>query len=464
MIRTDCAVQTSRSSFIGSRPASIFSLSVSDPIPSRLSSTLTSTSPPPRSPITRFGYLKFQKVWIYCVLVTVTIAFALRLTIVESPLEPLEPLHDLTSYHLCLPASRGDWLEVEKLLKRGARASAVDDQIRTPLHLAAQNGCVDTIALLLKEKGTGWFADNGVTPMHLAAVNGKTAAVKLLGGLSGHKWKRERAFDLNATQRLRKATGGLFDARLSGFLNGQTFSARELAAISDHADAAVAIPDQRKDDLPSALSLACMMGNVRMVEALWLNNDNRWFNSRYSPSSLVEQRRWFPAPALHLAVIANSRPTVAFLLEKGADVRDQSSHAIAGIFTNGLLPYSTPAHYAAAMGSILMFRLLQRKGADAQVADHTGRTPLSFAVQYGQEDMVDYLLEVLSSKRTSSFSSPKRASNWYLGTGHPLSDNPDTDEKVIRCTQRIKNALEPLGVTFRPFEVVEKETNQVRSE
>lgn len=417
-----------------------------------------------------FGYPKSQKFWVYCVLVTVTIAFVLRLTVAESPseslepLEPLQPLDDLTSCHLCLPALRGEWLEVEKLLKRGARASAVDDQIRTPLHLAAQNGCVDTIALLLKEKGTGWFADNGITPMHLAAGNGKTAAVKLLGRLSGHKWKRERAFELNATQRLRKATSDLVDPRLSGFLNRQTFSARELAAIFDHEDAAVAFPDQRNDDLPNALSLACMMGNVRMVETLWLNNGNRWFFSRYSTSRLVEQRHWFPAPALHLAIIANSRPTVAFLLEKGVDVRDQSSHAITGIFTNRLLPYSTPAHYAAATGSILMFRLLQRKGADAQVVDYTGRTPLSFAVQHGQEDMVDYLLEMLSSKRTSSFSSPKKASNWYLGTGHPLSNDLDTDEKVIRCTQRIKNALESLGITFWPFEVVEKETNQVRSE
>ena len=121
------------------------------------------------------------------------------------------------------------------------------------------------------------------------------------------------------------------------------------------------------------------------------------------------------------------------------------------------------AQYAAAMESILMLRPLKRKGADAQVVGHTGRTPLSFVVQFSQEDMVHILLQMLSSKRTSSSSSPKGASNWYLGTGHPLTDSPDT-QKVIRYTRRIKNAHKSFGVILRPFEVMENETNQVRSE
>ncbi|KAK2768255.1 hypothetical protein FQN54_000107 [Arachnomyces sp. PD_36] len=53
----------------------------------------------------------------------------------------------------------------------------------------------------------------------------------------------------------------------------------------------------------------------------------------------------------------------------------------------------TPLHFAALSGSLGMVRFLKGKGADSSIRDPYGRTPISYAVYKGYEEVVQFLRE-----------------------------------------------------------------------
>jgi ankyrin repeat protein len=53
----------------------------------------------------------------------------------------------------------------------------------------------------------------------------------------------------------------------------------------------------------------------------------------------------------------------------------------------------TPLHFAALSGSLGMVKFLKEKGADSSIRDPYGRTPISYAVYKGYEDVVQFLQE-----------------------------------------------------------------------
>lgn len=148
----------------------------------------------------------------------------------------------------------------------------------TSLHLAAKSGSKGTIALLLKYKHTGWFADDDITPLHLAASYGRTAAVKQITRIPGHDWKREGAIAPEAIKKIQASMSNKSGQKLEAFSARKTFSARELAVIYGHVKTALAFPSRHDDDLFHAVSCACMLGDVHAVEVLWNHhNETRWF-------------------------------------------------------------------------------------------------------------------------------------------------------------------------------------------
>jgi ankyrin repeat protein len=307
---------------------------------------------------------------------------------------------------------------------------------RAPLHLAAANGNVDTIKLLLSYKDTGWFADGHATPLHLAAKFGNTEAVELITQMKGHAWHTERATSGNAINRIKDAVGGKSDKRLEDFFDRKTFSARELAVLYGHQTTALAFPISSNDFL-EAFSCACMLGDMDMAEALWNHHEARYRFQKYS--SLKVQVLGFPAPPLHLAVMSGSRAMVAFLLEKGFEVTKKSKKS-----KTGLQPYSSPAHYAAVVGSTELLLMLERRGADLTALDFLYRTPLSYAVGNLNEDAVELLSKRKYKERRGWFQTAKSA--WmptYLGKGHVLDNS---DSTTVKRNVRIQKAMKSLGL------------------
>jgi len=87
---------------------------------------------------------------------------------------------------------------------------------------------------------------------------------------------------------------------------------------------------------------------------------------------------------LHLAILANRKDTVEFLLKKGASANELGK--------NG----RTPLHLAAEVGSKAIAKLLILKGAKVNATiksgGRTGETPLHWAAYYGRTDIAKLLL------------------------------------------------------------------------
>jgi len=369
-------------------------------------------------------------------------------SIIEMYISTSTPATPFLGEALLAAAAAGSWEKTSKLLKEGAKPSIRDSNLQTPLHLAAANGSASTIKLLLEHKDTGWFANDYITPLHLAARHGHIAAVKQIAEISGHDWSSERAKDLGAIRKIKASMGNRFDQRFASFFKEKKFTARELAIIYGHVDTALSFPSRRNDDIRHALSCACMLGDVHMVEEIWNHHKDRGYFQRHS--SLESRVRWFPAPPLHLAVMSGNRPTVAFLLERGWKANSQSSRSIFGWFTDASLRYSSPAHYAAIVGSKELLNDLRRRGANADLTalDHLSRTPLSYAVENLDESAVELLVERKHPKRGPLFGwcypfFGKCISQSYLGSGHVWQDRKL--EVAAIPSKSIKEALKGVG-------------------
>lgn len=262
-------------------------------------------------------------------------------------------------------AVAGSLQNLSNLVKRGGRPYVRNSKNWTPSHYAAANGSIETVSSLSKYGNTNWFADDDITPVHLAARNGHTTAVKQLLKIPGHDWNRQRAVDQQASDMIKMAIGNKFARELETFFRRKTFTAQELAIIYGHVDTVLAFHVEPGSDMLHALSCACMLGNLQIVDAILYHLQNR--QNYQKPESLYRQARWFPAPPLHLAVMSGNQATVALLLNQDIDSRkqakSQSTYYLFGYLTGAYPPYSAPAHYAATVGSLEILFLLERRGA-----------------------------------------------------------------------------------------------------
>jgi ankyrin repeat protein len=131
-------------------------------------------------------------------------------------------------------------------------------------------------------------------------------------------------------------------------------------------------------------------------------------------------------------------------------VNAQSSRSILGRFIDATPPYSSPAHYAAMIGSTKLLRALRRHGADAALTalDHQSRTPLSYAVENLNESAVKFLVGQKHPKRGPLFGwcyplFGKCISQSYLGSGHVWQDKKLKAAAIP--SEPIKEALKGVG-------------------
>ena len=86
---------------------------------------------------------------------------------------------------------------------------------------------------------------------------------------------------------------------------------------------------------------------------------------------------------LRYACVRGYIDVAELLIENGADVNAKNE-------CNG----GTPLHFACGKGPVNVAELLIENGADVNAEDNDGDTPLRWAMKGGQEEMVNFLLNM----------------------------------------------------------------------
>jgi ankyrin repeat protein len=97
-------------------------------------------------------------------------------------------------------------------------------------------------------------------------------------------------------------------------------------------------------------------------------------------STLIEVKNSIGETALHFLVVEDDRPSVEWLMERGAGVNTQNDFG------------NTPFMEAAGLGYLEMCEFLLSRGADMEVRNESAGTALSEAAQSGQQSVVEMLL------------------------------------------------------------------------
>jgi ankyrin repeat protein len=231
---------------------------------------------------------------------------------------------------------------VRFLLEHGADVYALDNDHATPLHVASQCGGTKAARLLL-EHGADVHAldDNHSTPLHFASKGYNAEAVHLLlvHGADVH------ALDNNHSTPLHH--------------------------ISEHGDAGAAcellehgaVIDARDSKGSTPLQVASYCGNASVARVLLEHGAN-----------IDTRNKDDQTPRNILLTLWNGKvpdddiDTIRFFLERGADV-DAVDHNHLGLL-----------HAASCSGSIEVARLLLKHGANIDVRNSWGQTPLHRAL------------------------------------------------------------------------------------
>lgn len=252
---------------------------------------------------------------------------------------------------------------VRDLIKDGCSANQMDGNGWTLLHLAASRGKERALRVLLEKGGDAFARDfvGGFTALHYAAMHGRTRIAKLLLDFKG--LDKEKLVDA-------RSEDGWTPLHVAAHYGRDSFV--ELLLESK------GFVDALSDKGTTALQLAIIRERTSSIRVL-LN----W-------GANIDVQFGFP---LRYAVIKGNVNCVRMLVEHGA-------------LTSIKRPEDgqTPLHLAALRNSEPLARLLYKFGADINVYNDEGLTPLSISrMMYNlnsiDRDCLDFLSSV-SSKCT----------------------------------------------------------------
>ncbi len=316
-------------------------------------------------------------------------------------------------------SASGNVERVQALVAKGVSPSARNDHKRTPLHLAAQHGHTELVAMFVNlslSDGTPY------TPMHSAAEGGVTEIMDLL--IAHYKDVNARsAYQLTAMHMA--SLGGHVPAMEWLLDKGAEVMPRDehgrtpmhLAAAEGHVPAMEWLLDKGAKVMPrdeqglTLIHLAAAGGHVPAME--WLLDKDAEVMPR-------DEQGLTP---MHLAAEGGHVPAMEWLLDKGAEVMPRDEQGL------------TPMHLAAAEGHVLAMKWLLDKGAEVMSRDEDGQTPMHFAAAEGHVPVMEWLLDKgadvgvhadyphwrWTPLSDSCFSGHLEATKWLLGHGADMS-------------------------------------------
>ena len=264
-----------------------------------------------------------------------------------------------------------------------------------PLHIAAENGCIEIILAFIREGvKVNQYTTDGFTELHIATQKGYIEIVKAL---------TRKGADVD--QGTEYGFTALHIAAQEGHIEIVEFLATYKFLID--AESGVDIVSKYGS---TALHLAAKGGHIEIVKFL-INN-----------GADVDQATKYGLTALHIAAQEGHIEIVKFLIEeKKINVNQATSKS-----------GSTALYIAAKNGHIEIVKFLINNGADVNQASEEGFTALYIAAKEGHIEIVKFLIEeekININQASEDGFTPLHiaAANGHLGAVKALAENKATN-------------------------------------
>ncbi len=259
----------------------------------------------------------------------------------------------------------GELEQVKKLIAAKADVNETGPQQVTAVHLASEKGHAEILAALIEAGGNIDAVDAQLMqPLHLAA-NAETARLLIAKGA--------------------KVNAGTPSPLYMATMNGKAEVVRELLRQGT---------DAKKSDCATMLNWATFAGRVKVVKELFQLRDAKTLlaaKSTYSPLHVAASGSFGDMGA---SASAQQRLDIAKLLvANGADVDARWGENVDPLSGAAHMIGTTPLMFASQRGEAEMVTFLLDRQADVVAKNESGQTALHFAAQYGQRDVVESLLK-----------------------------------------------------------------------
>ncbi|WP_265027948.1 ankyrin repeat domain-containing protein [Wolbachia endosymbiont (group A) of Calamotropha paludella] len=265
-------------------------------------------------------------------------------------------------------------LEVAKfLVDKGANINAQNVYGREPIHIAAERDNKNIIELLLnKGVSINEFDKDSWMPLHWASWNGHLDITEYLVGKGANINAKDRndktPLDIARDKGHNNVAEYLQQTQLS--LDKQFFTAVQDGSLNEV-----------KDFVSRGASLDTQDSNNGWTPIIYAAQGSKWDAVKFliAQGAKFNNEITYQGTPLHFAAQEGNSNMVQFLLDKGANIEAQDAYD------------RKPLHIAVDVNRLNVVNLLLDRGANLKATDMYGKTSLDLAIQKGYEDIVEVL-------------------------------------------------------------------------